>query len=973
MGRKTTSALFLRRRISFHLRRLSLNITILPFFLTPFLLLVINSPLPPSFLPSSSTLQHSNLPSTFGQQPSPPSSLTSSLALQNDRIHISLIFDQNRLPYALSTLRSIIYYNPTPLTFHILSPPSLHSSLLDLKKNLSYHTHLALYDHNLCVPPSSLLWFTSKRMHISALCKIFLPEILPIPRVLFLDSDLNAVSNISPCWFSATFPSQNQYLAMATDMGDSCQHNPDLCFPIGLKARVQKGLECGTIPRRAKEILKAKLPCKKAGDWETFQFNTGVLLMDLAKMRENHFTARIVQVGIQAWRATGFQQTGWGDQDLLNSFVRIYPEVVATLPCGCNYQYSASRREVRCAYQSISFVHAWHKQLVNESSRDPYNMHIRFFTNPLDLSRRRKISPPPVKRISQIDSTWMPAQMEHPVLDVGCSLQTHHCTAVDREHVERISLNRMDDTVNVLTRTARRPLFFREMRESVEVQTHTKVNHIVATDDEWSMGTYLKNWSDLVKLTPKWSSYDPQDVCRKCPSHNGECATAPSLQMAKLRQSFFDCYCATAYPMNGYMNELHKNVQPGWVVYLDDDNLLMDKWAISEMLANVKSKDSMLIFKSHLGRITPSEESFRSRKVVMGDMDSSNFVFHTDHMTHAKWVELRCGDFHVASRLSEALPTEWVNSSFIQANPLRDALGGQGKRKDVGDPSVTVVVTSYLADGWRPLWVRKIIEAYTDDSMKHIVDKVILVWNNVEKDVPSIVKGHERVQIVRPSKNSLNNRWVETLPHIETETVLNLDDDVYVKKEGLLCMLNWLKREHTRMVAPFVRRIEGHKYILNELYNSSAYSVVLPRILLAPTEYLRAYSNSSNTWFHEYIDTQEAHCDDIFLNMIGLETSKKPPLRVLLPEGSIVDFYSKCWKIDKALTGGLGLQSYRTERRSECVDEMMKKRELVEFMSSDHVGTCLARGNALSKERSIPEARFKGMMDDSLVCDGDCR
>ena len=748
---------------------------------------------------------------------------------------------------------------------------------------------------------------------------------------------------------------------MAPDTSDSCQHYPDLCYPIGLKARVQPGLECATTPRFGKRIHNKQLPCKDSGEWETFQYNTGVLLMDLSKMRKHHFSARMVQVGIHAWRATDFQQTRWGDQDLLNSFVRIYPDTVASLPCGCNYQYSSPRREVRCSNQRISLVHASNKELMDESSTNPYTLHIRFFQNLLDLTKPDDISAPPVNRFSKLHSEWMPSQLKPPVLDQGCSLQKYYCNLDDKVHLERIALNRMDDTVNVLTRTAGRPTFFKEMRESVKEQTHNKVNHIVGTDDEWSARTYLKNWIGLVRLRSKWHDFDPERARRKC-------GKAPKLKMTKLKQLFSNCFCATAYPMNGYMNHLHKRVVPGWVIYVDDDNLLMDKWAISEMLANVKSKDSMLIFKAHTGRMIPSEQSFEKRRIIAGDIDTSSFAFHTDHIADAEWGELRCGDFHVASRLASVLPTVWVNSSFIQANPLGHAMGGQGKRKDVGDPRVTVMVTSYQVEGWRPSWVRKIIDVYTDDSMKHIVDKVILMWNNVEEDVPSVFVGNERVEIVRSSKNSLNNRWIETLPHINTDIVLNLDDDVYVKKEGLLCMLSWFRKEPKRMVAPFVRRIEGHKYFLGNVYDSSAYSVVLPRILLVPTAYLRAYANSSNTWFHQYVDTQEAHCDDIFLNMVGLEESKKPPLQVLLPKGSIVDFFSKCQKVDKVQTGGLALQSHREKRRSECVHEMMTRRGLVEYKPSNHVGTCLPRGKALSKERGIGKARFRSMMDNSFAC-----
>lgn len=53
--------------------------------------------------------------------------------------------------------------------------------------------------------------------------------------------------------------------------------------------------------------------------------------------------------------------------------------------------------------------------------------------------------------------------------------------------------------------------------------------------------------------------------------------------------------------------------------------------------------------------------------------------------------------------------------------------------------------------------MRKVIEMYTVDGMKHIMGKMVLMWNNLG-DVPSAVAGHESVGIVRWSKNSLNNQ-----------------------------------------------------------------------------------------------------------------------------------------------------------------------------------------------------------------------
>ncbi len=598
----------------------------------------------------------------------------------------------------------------------------------------------------------------------------------------------------------------------------------------------------------------------------------------------------------------------------------------------------------------------------------------------MDYSTRER-QPPTIKRLTRMAPDWTPppdslfggvppdtALRSH---DPSCSHQSHHCAADDRLRSEEVSLGILADSVNVLSRTSRRPLFFSEMAQSVREQTHPRVNHIVGTDDEYSHAHYLRGAShEVVRFKRPGRVFDPTDVCKQCVSPNGVCGSAPGMAYPKARQRFLDCYCGTAYPMNEYINQLHGEVKRGWVLYLDDDNLLQDKFVISEFLASVKSRNSLVAFRSHLGRLTPSDANFASERIVMGDFDSSNFAFHSSNLQHAKWGWRRCGDFRVAQRLAKVLPTEWVDRAFIQANPMRSALGGLGRRSDRGNSSVTVVVTSHLATGWRPRWVRTIIDEYTAPAMQHLVSKVILVWNNIDESVPASLAHLEsnRFQIVQARKNSLNNRWIETLKHVETDIVLNLDDDVYVDRPGLLCLINWLRRDPRRIVGPFVRRIEGNRYVLDELMDTSEYSVVLPRILLLPTFVLRAYANKENRWYHEYIDRQEAHCDDIFLNLVAQNVSEVPPLRVLLPGKSVIDFYSKCSPENEQFTGGLALQRGRSEKRSECVKDIMKREGLDQFLSAAHVATCLPRGNALDIESTIDPSQYKAMLNNNFTC-----
>lgn len=106
-------------------------------------------------------------------------------------------------------------------------------------------------------------------------------------------------------------------------------------------------------------------------------------------------------------------------------------------------------------------------------------------------------------------------------------------------------------------------------------------------------------------------------------------------------------------------------------------------------------------------------------------------------------------------------------------------LGGLGGRNDISEKA-TVVLTSYQAEGFRPIWVRNTIEMYCSEEYRVVVDRVILLWNN--PDVPPPSNLASCAIVVSPPVNSLNNRWIATLPYIRTKAILNLDDDVTVTK-----------------------------------------------------------------------------------------------------------------------------------------------------------------------------------------------
>lgn len=896
-----------------------------------------------------------------------PAGTASKVTSKTPSVHIAMIFDENRKNFSRTVMRSLSFYANEKIIYHLVAPRGLHKTILENTDDLLGTKRIIMYDYNQCLIHVRKVSFISKAIHSSAFCKIFLSHIIPsTDHVLYIDSDITVVQDISPCWFKTVGMEPKQYIGMSVDMGGICQIDPDHCYPVGFDWVIPEGLQCGTVPYRAVQNLEADPDhaCRIAGQREPYQFNGGVMLMDLGKMRMRNFTDKFVRASIYTWRTLNFKRARWGEQDLMNNFFRLYPETLFELDCGCNYQYSASRREVKCAGKPVVIAHGWTRQLLDESSPDMYNRHFDFFR----FNVPTEDSQPPAQMLTSLVSPDWP----HPTSNTKrhtplCDHQVHDCSLNDRFEAENMIL-RLDDKVNVLTRTARRPTFFAENAESVREQTHPYIQHHIVTDDKDSM-SYLQNTSALL-IPSLYHQFDPNEVCKRCKGPDASsCARAPPPSEVQARQEFFDCFCSTNYPMNAYMSYLQDRVSEGWIIYLDDDNLFLDRYAVSELLAHVTFTDKILAFRSILGRPTPMKANF-GKRIVMGDFDASNFAFHSKHKKYATWGTKRCGDYWAASSLARHLDIQWINGTFIQTHPLRASLGGLGARGESVTSQITVVITSYNVEGWRPQWLQKTIHTYLSTSYRPIIAKVILVWNNVDNMPPEFdIEDPYRLVVIRAQKNSLNNRWVEVLPFVDTDKILNLDDDLYISKAGIICMMNWQAQDPTRMVSPFVRRIEANgTYILDELKDSSPYTMVLPRAILLSRTHLELYKAPQYSHLRDYVDLQEAHCDDVVLNMIVLKHSGKPPLRVVLPRGTLVDFYTMCWTKNHMMVGGLGLQHDRVPKRSECVSYIMRHAGIDRMIETKTMGACLPRGNRFMQVEYATPPRYDAMIDFSLNC-----
>ncbi|GAA5845266.1 hypothetical protein JCM9279_004824 [Rhodotorula babjevae] len=605
---------------------------------------------------------------------------------------VALIFDGNRVDYATQMLRSAAAYGGGPrhaLHFHLVAPPAVVPLVQPVLDELDIRA--TWYDYAACdrlVAP--VRPFASEAIHTSALCKVFLADLLvDVDRVLYLDTDATIVGTLDVC----TQPLPHDALfGMALDLGDACQVRPERCWPLSLQFTPWHGLVCGNVPKHhwPPTFEADDAVCAQSGEPEPAQVNGGVILMELSRMRRDGFVHKLLASTAHVFLLADRRRATWAEQEFLNAYIRDYPSDFAVIPCGCNYQYVGIRREAKCAGQPVHIVHHWSSNAAVETT-DPYN---RVFHH---LRRNDSGALPPLPALSS-SSAFSPSGPVRVELNLECVGQPYDCS----EEAPAALPPRWGDPVYVLTRTARRPRFFAAARASVLAQSYPYVHHLVATDDPSSM-SYLAGLdlgADLVER-PKSAAaaFDPDEVCRACQPLNEPgraCGQAPDLGNP-LRQPYLECYCASAYPMNELVNHLVRRAAalarapggpgPGWLLILDDDNVLASSSAVSDVMLDAQHADELVLFRSKLGRLTPSDEGMGRVPVERGDIDASNYMVHSAHAEEAMWDARRCGDWRTIDRLSRLLEPKWSSAMPISAHPLRARLGGLGGRHDLPDPA----------------------------------------------------------------------------------------------------------------------------------------------------------------------------------------------------------------------------------------------------------------------------------------------
>jgi hypothetical protein len=200
--------------------------------------------------------------------------------------------------------------------------------------------------------------------------------------------------------------------------------------------------------------------------------------------------------------------------------------------------------------------------------------------------------------------------------------------------------------INILTRTSNRPNYFKKNRESIKKQTYKHIRHIIHADSIKDI-PYIKetgvNESDI--------------IC------SGK--MLPTREMMEYKTDKGLMYLAHR-PSNLYLNKLTKEVDEGWIMFLDDDDIVLSKTSILKLAVFLKAcgKNDFVFFKArfvNMSRMLFKRYTLPKKKIAykilegkppnLGEIGGICFTYHCDKKHLIKWDEYSGSDYRVFLQL----------------------------------------------------------------------------------------------------------------------------------------------------------------------------------------------------------------------------------------------------------------------------------------------------------------------------------
>lgn len=208
-----------------------------------------------------------------------------------------------------------------------------------------------------------------------------------------------------------------------------------------------------------------------------------------------------------------------------------------------------------------------------------------------------------------------------------------------------IDMNYSTATINILIRTGNRPSLFQMCITSVLSQNYTHKKIHVSYDTDESL-LYLNTYTGLTYV-----AVTKTDV-----------------------PFFYNLFC----------NDLLQQVQDGWVVFLDDDEMFSNPHALSILVSHIEknNQDTSFVYIWKFARADKLIFPSNIQNVRLGEMDTCSFCFHSNFWRTrgcVQWKAQQAGDYHFFHQLVHGHDKCVFIDSILTQTIQKDRIGNFGQ------------------------------------------------------------------------------------------------------------------------------------------------------------------------------------------------------------------------------------------------------------------------------------------------------
>lgn len=257
--------------------------------------------------------------------------------------------------------------------------------------------------------------------------------------------------------------------------------------------------------------------------------------------------------------------------------------------------------------------------------------------------------------------------------------------------------------INIITRVSRMDKF-KDCYDSVKNQTYKNVNHILTYETEF-IGDQIKREYDLTNVSLcKVTKLKKLDGLYRSFTYNqyfkqedldlwnykvwdGVEETSERAEKGSTRMK------SEHFPYEAYMKMAEKRVKYGWIMYLDDDDVLYDKYSLETLVNNIleHNVDTIHWFQcydpSKSDEVHQTDNGLFPRKYILEHLkdgyppslhsiNSSTFIFHAKYIEYTAWEGWYGDDYRTAASLNERIPHD--NCIY---QPIVNLINGYGHGK----------------------------------------------------------------------------------------------------------------------------------------------------------------------------------------------------------------------------------------------------------------------------------------------------